>query len=188
MTTVSRLARHELRLFASLALWLARRTEGAAAGQAFGYARGQGATMLGLAFVCVVETVGVSFMLRDMPVAHDVLLVLDVYTVLFVLGLHAACTVRPHVLTTDALRVRYGAHVDLRIPLTAITAVRRETRSTHGTEADALDLAVGSQTTVTLELAEPVVHTSVLGRRRRVSVVRLYADDSGSLVRALTPG
>jgi hypothetical protein len=74
----------------------------------------------------------------------------------------------------------------LRIPLTTITAVRRETRTTHEPQADTLALAVGSRTTVTLELAEPVVHTSVLGRRRRVSVVRLHADDAGSLVRALT--
>ncbi|MFF5531335.1 hypothetical protein ACFY71_02480 [Streptomyces cinerochromogenes] len=187
MTVVYRLARHEMRLLAGLALWLARRTHGTAGGRAFGYARGQGATMLGLAFVCVVETVGVAVMLRDMPVAHDVMLVLDVYTVLFVVGLHAASVVRPHVLTPDALRVRYGAHVDLRIPLAGIAAVRRETRTTHEPAGDALDLPVGSQTTVTLELAEPVVHTSLLGRRRRVGTVRLYADDPGALVQALTP-
>ncbi|MFH9398509.1 hypothetical protein ACH4JS_01810 [Streptomyces sp. NPDC017638] len=185
MTTVYRLARHEMRLLAGLVLWLARRTEGTAGGRAFGYARGQGATMLGLAFVCVVETVGVSFMLRDMPLAHDVLLAVDVYTVLFVIGLHAACVVRPHVLSSDALRVRHGAQADLRVPLASIAAVRRETRTTHRPEPDALDLIVGSQTTVTLELSEPVVHTTVLGRRRPVSVVRLYADDPGTLVQAL---
>ncbi|MFF9677325.1 hypothetical protein ACF1GS_37495 [Streptomyces eurythermus] len=186
MTTVYRMARHEMRLFVSLALWLARRTQGTAGGQAFGYARGQGSTLLGLAFVCVMETVGVSFMLRDMPLAHDVLLAVDVYTVLFVIGLHAAGVVRPHVLTGDALRVRHGAHADLRIPLASIAAVRRETRTTHKPEPDALDLIVGSQTTVTLELAEPVVHTSLLGRRRPVRVIRLYADDPGALVQALT--
>ncbi|MFH9659749.1 hypothetical protein ACH4NF_05030 [Streptomyces sp. NPDC017248] len=185
---VYRLARHEMRLFAGLALWLARRTEGTTGGRVFGYARGQGATLLGLAFVCLVETVGVAVMLRDMPLAHDVMLVLDIYTVLFVVALHAAGAVRPHVLTADALRVRYGAQVDLRIPRTAIAAVRRETRMTHEPAPDALDLAVGSQTTVTLELAEPVVHTTVLGRRRRVRVVRLYADDTAGLVRALAPG
>ncbi|WBO66659.1 hypothetical protein [Streptomyces camelliae] len=181
-----RLAGHELRLYASLALWLGRRTQGTAGGRAFGYARGQGATMFGLAFVCVVETVGVSFMLRDMPTAHDVLLVLDVYTVLLVVGVYAACVVRPHVVTPDALRVRYGAHVDLRIPLSAIGAVRRETRMTHTPAEGALDLAVGSQTSVTLELTEPVRHLTLLGRRRDVSVVRLHADDPGALVQALT--
>ncbi|QTD98211.1 hypothetical protein [Streptomyces cyanogenus] len=187
MTTVYRLARHELRLLAGLALWLTRRTHGTAGGRAFGYARGQGATMPALAFVCLIETAGVAVMLRDQPVAHDVMLVLDGYTVLFVVALHAACAVRPHVLTPDALRVRYGAHVDLRIPLTAIAAVRRESRATHEPAEGTLDLAVGSRTTVTLELAEPVVHTNLLGRGRQVGVVRLYADDTDGLVRALTP-
>ncbi|MFF8727656.1 hypothetical protein ACF073_14345 [Streptomyces sp. NPDC015171] len=187
MTTVCRLARHELRLLGSLALWLARRTQGTGGGQAFGYARGQGAMLLGLAFVCLVETVGVAVVLRGVPVAHEVMLVLDIYTVLFVLGLHAACVVRPHVLTGDELRVRYGAHVDLRIPLTAIAAVRRETRFTHEAAPDTLDLAVGSQTSVTVALCEPVEHTGLFGRRRRVGVVRLYAEDAGALVRALTP-
>ncbi|WP_369388858.1 hypothetical protein AB5J72_15645 [Streptomyces sp. CG1] len=157
-----------------------------ALGRAFGYARGQGATTAALVFVCVVETLGVSVLLRGMPTAHDVLLVLDVSTVLLVIGLHAACVVRPHVLTGEALRVRYGAHVDLRIPLDAITAVRRETRSTHRPAQGALDLAVGSQTSVTLELAEPVTHLTLLGRRKDVSVVRLHADDPGGVVRALT--
>ncbi|MGW2487523.1 hypothetical protein ACWCV9_09910 [Streptomyces sp. NPDC001606] len=186
MTTLRRLCGHEIRLYASLALWLARRTQGTAAGRAFGYARGQGATMAGLAFVCVVEAVGVAVMLRDWPAAHDAMLVLDVYTVLLVAGVHAACVVRPHVLTGEALRVRYGVHVDLRIPLAAITAVRRETRTTHRPDDDALDLAVGSRTSVTLELAEPVRHLSFLGRRRDVRVVRLHADDPGALVQALT--
>ncbi|MGW2420125.1 hypothetical protein ACWC0C_12870 [Streptomyces sp. NPDC001709] len=182
-----RLAGHEVRLYVSLVLWLARRTQGTAGGRAFGYTRGQGATMAGLAFVCVVETVGVSVMLRGMPTAQDVLLVLDVYTVLLVIGLHAACVVRPHVLTREALRVRYGVHVDLRIPLTAIAAVHRETRMTHEPADDVLDLAVGSQTSVRLELAEPVTHRSFLGHPRQVSVVRLHADEPGTLVRALTP-
>jgi hypothetical protein len=142
--------------------------------------------MAGLAFVCVVETVGVAAMLRDWPTAHEVVLVLDVYTVLLVVGLHAACVVRPHVLTARALRVRYGVHVDLPIPLSAIRAVRRETRSVQEPAADALDLAVGSQTSVTLELAEPVTHMTFLGRRRDVRVVRLHADDPATLAQALT--
>ncbi|MFI2199728.1 hypothetical protein ACH47Z_02860 [Streptomyces sp. NPDC020192] len=47
-------------------------------------------------------------------------------------------------------------------------------------------LAVGSQTSVTLELTEPVPHLTLLGHRRDVRVVRLHADDPGGLVQALT--
>lgn len=106
---------------------------------------------------------------------------------LLVVGLHAACVVRPHVLTPDALRVRYGVHADLRIPLGAIAAVHRETRMTHVPADGVLDLVVGSQTSVRLELAEPVTHRSFLGRPRQVSAVRLHADEPGGLVRPLRP-
>ncbi|MEU7401794.1 hypothetical protein [Streptomyces sp. NPDC044948] len=184
----SLLVRHELELWGSLWLWAARRTHGAAAGGAvFGYARGQGAMMAGFAFVCVVESVMMSVLLRDWPAVHHVMLVLDVYTVVIVIGLHAASVVRPHVLDPAAgtLRIRRALHVDVRIPLERIASVRRELRTTHEPRDGELDLAVGSQTSVTVELAEPVAHVSFFGRRREVRVVRCHADDPGTLVRAV---
>lgn len=178
-------ARHELRLMTSLGLWAARRTHGLGGGTAFGYARGQAAMMYGFAFVCVVETVAMSVLLSDWPTVHAVVLFLDVYTVVFVIALHAASVVRPHVLDAGVLRIRRAVHVDLRIPLERIASVRRELRMTHEPADGELDLAIGSQTTVTVELAEPVTHVTFLGRRRELRVVRFHADDSDGLVRAL---
>ncbi len=43
------------------------------------------------------------------------------------------------------------------------------------------------QTSVTIELTAPVEHVFLLGRRRRVRLVRFHAED-GVLVRALTRG
>ncbi|MFJ8049949.1 hypothetical protein [Streptomyces luteogriseus] len=181
------LVRHEVRLLASLALWVARRTHGAGGGAAFGYARGQGAMMAGFAFVCLVETVALSVLLRDWPAVHAAFLFLDVYTVVFVVALHASSVVRPHVLDVERgrLRIRRYVHVDLLVPLERIGAVRRELRMTHERVEGELDLEVGSQTTVTIELTEPVVHLTFLGRRRAVRVVRFHADDPDGLVRAL---
>ncbi|MDG9725756.1 hypothetical protein [Streptomyces sp. DH41] len=187
-TVPSLMIRHELRLLASLWLWAARRTDGAAAGgTVFGYTRGQGAMMAGLGFVCVIETVMMSVLLRDWPTAHLVMLVLDVYAIVFVVGLHAASVVRPHVLDPDAgtLRVRQAVHFDVRIPLERIASVRRELRTTHERTDGELDLAVGAQTSVTVELAEPVAYVTFFGRRREVRVVRLHADDAGGLVQAV---
>ncbi|MEU7379828.1 hypothetical protein AB0A91_07400 [Streptomyces sp. NPDC042207] len=181
-----RLARHELRLLAGLALWLRRRTHGTENGRAFGYARGQGPVMAGLGFVCVIETVAMSVLLRRWPAVHTVALLLDVYGVVLVVALHAASVVRPHVLDADLLRIRQAAHVDLRVPLHRIASVRRETRTTHERAEGELDLPVGSRTSVTLELAAPVEHISLLGRRRRVRLVRFHAEDAGALVRELT--
>lgn len=182
---VRALARHELRLMMSLWLWVARRRHGVGGGTAFGYAHGQAAPMYGFAFVCVVETVAMSVLLGDWPTVHAVVLVLDVYTVVFVIALHAASVVRPHVLDAGVLRVRRAVHVDLRIPVGRIASVRRELRMTHEPADGELDLAVGSQTTVTVELTEPVTHVTFLGRRHDVRVVRFHADDSDGLVRAL---
>ncbi|MET8780790.1 hypothetical protein AB0D09_00885 [Streptomyces sp. NPDC049097] len=185
MRTAYVLVRHELRLLVSLALWAARRTHGTRGGRAFGYARGQGPVMAGFAFVCVVETLTMSVLLRDWPLVHGVVLLLDVYTVVLVVGLYAASVVRPHVLDPGGLRIRHAAQVDLRIPLDRIAAVRRELRTVHERADGELNLPVGSQTTVTLELAEPVTHVTFFGRRRAVRVVRFHADDAGRVVRAL---
>ncbi|MFG2792609.1 hypothetical protein [Streptomyces sp. NPDC048419] len=186
------LLRHELRLLHSLTLWLTRRTHETQGKQAFGYARGQSLVMFGFAFVCVVETLTMSVLLRNYPAVHRIVLVLDVYTVLFVVGLHAASVARPHTLGPDTLRIRRAVHVDLRIPLHHISAVRRELRITPDRQErpeGELDLPIGSQTTITLELAEPVAHFTFLGRRRDVRLVRFHADDADSLVdlvRAIT--
>ncbi|MFI1163084.1 hypothetical protein ACH4UM_05610 [Streptomyces sp. NPDC020801] len=187
MRAVRRLARHELRLFAGLALWAARRTHGTGGGgQAFGYARGQGVVMAGLAVVCVIETLTMSVLLRRWPVPHAVMLFLDVYTVALVVALHASSVVRPHVLTGDCLRVRHAAHVDLRVPLTAVASVRRELRTTHGRTDGELDVPVGSRTSVTVELTAPVTHVTLLGRRRDVRVIRFHAEEAEGLVRTLS--
>ncbi|MEU3334855.1 hypothetical protein [Streptomyces sp. NPDC006668] len=169
-------------MLVGIVLWVARRTDGTVGGTGFGYARGQGGVMFEFASVCVVETLTMSVLLRDHPLAHRIVLVLDVYTVLFVVGLHAASVVRPHVLGPDSLRIRHGGHVDLLVPLERIAGVRRELRTTHQPTEGELDVPVSSQTTLTLELAEPVPHFTFLGRRRDVHLVRFHADDAEALV------
>lgn len=185
---VLRLAGHELRLIWSLLLWAARRRSGAGPGeQVFGHARDQAGLLLGLGFVCVVETVAMSYLLSPWPVLHAVVLVLDVYTVLFVVGLHAASATRPHTLSEHTLRLRQAAHVDVRIPLERIASVSYELLFTHdGKEDGVLNLAVGSQTSLTLTLSEPVESVGLLGGTRRVHTVRCHADDARSLLQAVT--
>ncbi|MCX5390362.1 hypothetical protein [Streptomyces sp. NBC_00094] len=183
---VLRLVGHELRLMTSLARWVARRPHGVAgADGVFPHARDQAALMYGFAFVCLVETVGMSYLLADWPAVHAVVLVLDVYTVLFVLGLHAASVTRPHVLTGDVLRLRQAAHVDVPVPLGLIAAVRHESLFTHEKTEGELNLDVGSQTSVTIELTEPVDAPRLLGAPRPVRTLRVHADDPRALVREL---
>jgi hypothetical protein len=191
---VRRLLAHEVRVMASLVRWAARRPHGVGAGgTAVPYAGGQAAMAYGLLFVAVVETAVVAVLLADWPAAHAVALVLDVWGVLLVLGFHAACVVRPHVVGADgSLRVRYGALVDVAVPAGSVTAVRVEHRFPQGRPVEVaggvLDLAVGGRTTVTVELDAPVEVVRPLGGRERARVLRLYADDPRAAVAALREG
>jgi hypothetical protein len=185
---VLRLVGHEARLLASLGRWAARRRHGVGPGDlAFGHAKAQAALLGGFACVCVVETVGLHVLLAGVPVVQAVFLVLDVYTVVLIVGLHAAAVTRPHVVRPDgSLRVRSGAHVDLLLPAARIASVRYELRLNPGGREDGvLELPASSQTSVTVELSEPVEHVSLLGRRRPVSTVRFHADDARALVGAV---
>ncbi|WP_244177680.1 hypothetical protein [Streptomyces atriruber] len=187
-TPLRRLVGHELRIVLSLALWMTRRRHGVdrtAGERAFGHARGQAPIMYGLTFVCVVEAFGMAVLLRGYPTAHTVMLVIDVYSVILMIGIHAASVTRPHVLSPDALRVRQGAHRDLRIPLALVDAVRAERLFTHGPADGVLDLPVASTTSITLRLTEPVTAVGLLGKRREVTTVRLQADDPAQLLAAL---
>ncbi|KUL54887.1 hypothetical protein ADL22_02220, partial [Streptomyces sp. NRRL F-4489] len=161
-----------------------------------GYARAQAALLYGMAFVLLVETVGVGVLLRDMPTAHAVTLVADVYTVLMVLGAQAAAVTRPHVLTADTLLLRAGAGAELRIPLRLVGSARYDLRSggsdgggagagSGGGGGGVLQMAVAGQTTVTVELVEPVVAVRLLGRREMVRTVRFHADDARGAVTAI---
>lgn len=190
--TVRRLVAHELRALHSLGLWVLRRRHGVPQGAvAVPYTGPQTAMMYGLVFVSVVETVMLALLI-PWPVVHLILLVLDVYGVLLVLALHAGCVTRPHVVGQDgSLRVRYGALFDLWIPAAAITVVRVERRFPQGrlVQLDpdgVLDLAVGGQTTVTVELTAPLGFVRPLGGRGQAGAVRFHADDPRAVVTALT--
>ncbi|WP_329013161.1 hypothetical protein [Streptomyces sp. NBC_00690] len=186
-----RLLLHEVRAMVSLGLWVARRKHGVRPGdQIAGYTGPQTALMYGLIFVSVVETVALAFLI-PWPVVHAVLLVVDVYGVLLLLGMHAACVTRPHVVRSDgSLRIRYGALFDLAVPADAVGSVRIDRRYPSGrlvtlSDDGVLDLIVAGQTTVTLELTRPLVCTRPLGGTAEARTIRFHADDPRALVDAL---
>ncbi|MFM9369818.1 hypothetical protein [Streptomyces sp. Da 82-17] len=188
---VRRLTLLELHGMYSLLLWIARRRHGVRAGaRGFAYTGPQTALLFGLLFVAVVETVALAVLI-PWPAVHAAVLFLDVYTVLQVLALHAACVTRPHVVGADgSLRIRHGHLLDLRVPAASVAGVRVERRYPSGKRIQehpdgSLDLLVGSQTTVTVDLAAPVSFVRPLGRRVEVvRAVRFHADDPQALVAA----
>lgn len=190
---VSRVAAHELRAAGSLGLWVARRRTGIRDGDlAAPYTGPQTAMIYGLAFIALLETAALAVLI-PWPLAHRIMLVLDGYGVLAILGLHAACVTRPHVIGPDGtLRIRYGALFDLTVPAAAISTARVERRYPQAwllqvTEDGVLDLVVGNQTTVAVELAEPMEFVRPLGARGTARTIRFHADDPVAVVRALRP-
>ncbi|MFI7176935.1 MULTISPECIES: hypothetical protein [Streptomyces] len=188
---VRRLVLHELRATAALGRWVVRRRHGVRPGDlAAPYTGPQTAMMYGMLFVSVIETVGLAVLI-PWPAVHRVVLVLDVYGILLVLALHAACVTRPHVVRPDgSLRIRYGALFDLVVPADAVASARVDRRYPEGrlvtlSEDGVLDLVVGSQTTVTLELNRPLAFTRPLGATGEARTVRFHADDPRTLVTAL---
>ncbi|MEW2066027.1 hypothetical protein [Streptomyces sp. NPDC007346] len=191
---VRRLVVHEFRALHSLGLWVLRRRHRIPRGAlTVPYTGPQTGTMYAFLFVCVVETVVLALVI-PWPLVHAILLVVDVYGVVLVLALHAACVTRPHVVEGDgSLRVRYGALFDLRVPASRIASARVERRYPDGglvrVDGDGvLDLVVGSQTTVAVELVEPVEFVRPLGRRGSARTLRFHADDPRAAVAALTRG
>ncbi|MFG2979307.1 hypothetical protein ACGFYY_40760 [Streptomyces sp. NPDC048331] len=188
---VRRLVLHELRATASLGRWVVRGKHGVRPGDvAAPYTGPQTAMMYGMLFVSVIETVALALLI-PWPTVHRVVLVLDVYGILLVLALHAACVTRPHVVRPDgSLRIRYGALFDLAVPPDAVASVRVDRRYPEGrlvtvSEDGVLDLIVGSQTSVTLELNRPIRFTRPLGATGEARTVRFHADDPRALVTAV---
>ncbi|MFD6424787.1 hypothetical protein [Streptomyces sp. NPDC060198] len=191
-TTVRRLAGRQTALAGGLRRWATRRgPQGVGEGDhPVPYAPAQAATMYGLLFVSVVETVALAVVI-PWPAVHAVVLVLDLWGCCFLLALHASCVVGPHVIGADgSLRLRYGALLDIRVPADRVASVRLERRFPGGRPAavdgnGTADIAVGGQTTVTVELTEPLRYTRIMGGHAEARAFRFYADDPVSAVAAL---
>ncbi|MGW3201207.1 hypothetical protein ACWDBD_43005 [Streptomyces sp. NPDC001118] len=190
-----KLISHEIALATSFLRWVTRRgPHGVRSGDhPVPYAPGQTATLYGLLFVCIVETVALAYLI-PWPVVHAATLVLDIWGCYFLLALHASCVVRPHVIGADgSLRLRYGALLDIRIPADHIASVNLDRRFPNGKlaaadESGVAEVAVGGLTTVTVELTEPVRYVRVLGKHAEARAFRFYADDPVSAVAALRAG
>lgn len=191
--TLLRLLVFDLKGVVSLALWAGRRRHGVPPGaRPVTYSRGQ-TLMLTVALVLATAELGaVELLLQGLgaPAAVRVaLLVLDAYAALLVLTLIAAGVTRPHVVTDQEVRVRYGVFFDVTVPRHLIVGARRAQRQERRpitVDADQLAVSVLGQTNLVLELGEPVTAVRPLGRPAVIRTLRLYADDPTGAVRLLT--
>lgn len=190
---VRRIMEFDLKGFTSLFYWVAGRRHGVPRGATqVSYAGGQMSMMIMMLFAMLVETVALELLLRALGVPLGIrlpILFLDLYGVLFGVGVLAASVTRPHVVTDDELRLRYGSFFDLRVPRELIVKARVTSNFNESgmirMDGEALAVVVSSQTNVIVELTEPVTAVRPLGRRERVRTLRFYADDPKTALKAL---
>ena len=183
-----RIVAGEAAVFASLARWILRRPDIPGDRRALGYARGTQAVPLLLAGVCAVEVVVVHLIVPWPPV-RLALDVLGVYGVLAVLGMSAAQAVRPHLLDSRSLGLRFGLHDCGELTRAAVADVRPLHRMEHTSPVfetidgvPALTLAGSFGTNMCVDLATPVTLSLRIWpwsrpRSRSVERVLLHLDD-----------
>ena len=189
---VRRLSVHEAKLFTSFLRWITRRRfHGVGEGDVpIPYASGGALVMFALIYASAIETVVLAFVI-PWPTVRAITLFLDLWGVYFAIALYASCVVRPHVALADgSLRLRRGALLDITIPAQRIADSRVERRFAAG-KAAAVDadgcavLPMGGQTTVVVELDEPVEFVRPLGKTATARGFRYYAQDPAAAVAAL---
>jgi hypothetical protein len=195
MTGASSLLRRlvvaELRSYRILPMWLLRRRDIPVGAVGFGYVGVVLPVLWAFIVVSAIELVVVHVVL-PWPAVRVVADVLGVWGLLWMIGLLAGLSVRPHLLDTSGLRVRNGVTTDLVVPWDAVSTVSFRMRSREKSRAVQLDrdgpgtvlnVVVGSQTNVDVALRHPVV-VSLPSGDEVVTAVRLYADEPRVLVAA----
>ena len=193
--TLWRLVRHavvfEIRLYRSLFRWITRRPHIPGPDlEPFGYARDVTPVMWLWIFASAAE-IPLVHVLIPWDTVRITLLVLGVWGVVWMVGMLASLRVYPHLLSESAIRVRYGASVDIPIPWEAIATIvpqRRDLPSTvwtlqpreieNGTD---LQVGVSGQVNVHAVLHEPMTVTTHKGDQV-IAAISFRADDPRDLV------
>ena len=194
--TLARLAVKEPRLFASLFRWTFQRVK--LADNEFGYYRRSTlrAIMPLLIISAPIELVVVHLLAHAFSPWGWVkwtLLILGVYAILWLLGLYASLVTLPHRLEETGLRLRHGVLAERFVPYEEIEdAVRTDRKApnfgdglSHVPAEDALYLATGGKTDVTLRLRVPRSIDGFLKESEPACLVHLAADYPGQLAREL---
>ncbi|WP_235783727.1 hypothetical protein [Amycolatopsis orientalis] len=182
--------RNEARTLAGLWLYVRRRQDGID-GDAVAVPYGAGGKAIFIVFAVVSLVEAGLFWLIDFGLIADLLLLaLGIYSVLLIFGIYAGTVVRPHVISSRELRVRYSSFYDVRIPRENVAALRHAKESHDPLKAKAfrdetwLSHDNYYETNLVAELREPVTVTRPLGKTESVRVVKFHADDPKAAVAA----
>ena len=171
------LVRLEISIWRSLFLWLIRRVPGKGPRtEDFSYAKEITPIIVVFIFLSALEIPVVHLLIPWEP-AKLALLIVGVWGVLWMVGYLAGMRVFRHLIDEQGMRIRYGTHVDLRIPWDAVAGVtaQRGRFDARGlcVEDGVAHVPVLKQTRVSVALNRPI---------EEAGEVRFYADDPRGFV------
>jgi hypothetical protein len=175
----------ELRGYQSIYRFVFRRPKVPAGGVGFSYHVLVLPILIVFVVVSAVEMLVVDLIVRRWAYIRVPLLILSVWGIIYMLGLLFGMIVRPHAITADGIRVRYGSETDVPIAWEDVHSVNlrkhvnndklpKVTVDDNG-EAS-LHMRIQNETNVEIRLNRPVSIRLPHGTET-VSRVNLYADD-----------
>lgn len=154
------------------------------------YAAGRGGFYGAMGGLAIAELLLVHFLVPwhrfgAFAVLQWVMLALSLYGAVWILSWWASERTHPHLLTPEALVLRTGVLVSLRIPRVLLVGASARLRS-DGEEDRLMLTGPGGGTGVDITLSGPVIWTSLSGRRsREIRAVSLEVDDPRDTARIL---
>lgn len=189
---IARIIALEPRVWACIFIWLFRRPKANAT--TFPYAA---ESIMGVFLIAILFSAPIEVLLAEVLVPWGwlriLLVVLEVYSIIWLLGYSASLAVLPHHLGNEALVLRYGLLLDACIPLANIAEIAPERRSSpngrDGYVADAarreLALVVGGTTNVRLTLHASQTFSGLLRPTPAVDTIFLKVDDPDRFIAAV---
>ena len=199
MTVVRRiggLARHvvlfEVAIYVALWRWIARRPAVPASATPIPYSRIAAPVVWLFIWGSAIEVVALDLVVHHFgwTAVRVPLLVLGIWSLMWMVGILAAMRTRPHVLTSTDLRLRAGLRGELVVPLAAVDRVTTgeselsSTMKSYETIDDALLVGVSGRTNVQLTLREPTTLLTPKGAVR-VERVGMWVDEPRSVATLL---
>ncbi|GAA1770707.1 PH domain-containing protein [Agromyces humatus] len=190
---VGRLAKRvlmfELRIYASIARFVARRPAIPHGAVGFGFHKPVLTILIVFIVLSAVEIPIIDLIVHPWPGVRIPLLVLGIWGVTWMIGLLCAYLMRPHTVGPDGIRVRGGLETDIVLSWDDIASVARNRRvdqpkSPKFVEADGsrtLVMRINDETDIEIELERPTVVRlpghGANGGDQAVTAVRIWVDD-----------
>jgi hypothetical protein len=175
----------ELHGYQSIYRFVFRRPKVPAGGVGFGYHKLVLPILIVFVVVSALEMLVVDLIVRRWAYIRVPLLILSIWGIVYMLGLLFGMIVRPHAITADGIRVRYGSEIEIPIAWEDVDSVVRRKRVNNGKQPKvtsdengeaSLHMRIQNETNIEIRLNRPVSIRLPHGTET-VSTVNLYADD-----------